>query len=66
MNTVAMSATPTPSSEPTSTVQGGNVYVGPSLTSSLLLFVAALATARRTGRSDRYANPGELLRGDWG
>jgi hypothetical protein len=46
MNTVAMSATPAPSREPTSTVHGGNVYVGPSLTSSLLRFVAALATAR--------------------
>jgi hypothetical protein len=27
-------------------VPGGNVYVGPSLTSSLVRFVAALATAR--------------------
>ncbi|MEA2235200.1 MAG: hypothetical protein QOD83_5016 [Solirubrobacteraceae bacterium] len=40
-----MSAT---SSAPTSmsTAPGGNVYVGPSLTSSLLRFAAALATAR--------------------
>jgi hypothetical protein len=36
------SATPT---APTA-VPGGNVYVGPSLTRSLVRFVAALATAR--------------------
>jgi hypothetical protein len=29
-----------------STAPGGNVYVGPSLTSSLLRFAAALVTAR--------------------
>ncbi len=40
-----MSATPA-SSVPTATVPGGNVYVGPSLSSSLFKFVAALATAR--------------------
>jgi hypothetical protein len=38
----ATSASPTPMS----TAPGGNVYVGPSLTSSLLRFAAALATAR--------------------
>jgi hypothetical protein len=31
----------------TATAPGGNVYVGPSLSSSLLKFVAALATAQR-------------------
>ena len=31
---------------PTTSAPGGNVYVGPSLASSLLRFVAALATAR--------------------
>ena len=31
----------------TSTAPGGNVYVGPSLASSLLRFAAALATAQR-------------------
>jgi hypothetical protein len=40
-----MSATPAPTT-PTRAAPGGNVYVGPSLTSSLLRFVAALATAR--------------------
>jgi hypothetical protein len=30
----------------TTTAPGGNVYVGPSLASSLLRFAAALATAR--------------------
>jgi hypothetical protein len=46
-NTVGMSATSaTPST--TSAAPGGNVYVGPSLTSSLLRFVAALATARQS------------------
>jgi hypothetical protein len=30
----------------TSSAPGGNVYVGPSLASSLLRFAAALATAR--------------------
>jgi hypothetical protein len=40
-----MSATPA-SSVRTSTAPGGNIYVGPSLSSSLLKFVAALATAR--------------------
>jgi hypothetical protein len=35
-----------PSTTPMSTAPGGNVYVGPSLTSSLLRFAAALATAR--------------------
>jgi hypothetical protein len=40
-----MSASPAPIT-PMSTAPGGNVYVGPSLTSSLLRFAAALATAR--------------------
>jgi hypothetical protein len=40
-----MSETPV-APRPTQTAQGGNVYVGPSLTSSLVRFVAALATAR--------------------
>jgi hypothetical protein len=31
----------------TSTSPGGNVYVGPSLASSLVRFVAALAAAQR-------------------
>jgi hypothetical protein len=37
---------PVQSSVPTSTAPGGNVYVGPSLASSLFRFAAALATAR--------------------
>ena len=41
-----MSATPA-SSVPTSSAPGGNIYVGPSLSSSLLKVVAALATAQR-------------------
>jgi hypothetical protein len=45
MNTLGMSATPAPSL-PTSTAPGGNVYVGPSLSSSLLKVAAALVTAR--------------------
>jgi hypothetical protein len=32
---------------PTTTAPGGNVYVGPSLASSLLRFAAALAAAQR-------------------
>jgi hypothetical protein len=32
---------------PTTTAPGGNVYVGPSLASSLLKFAAALAAAQR-------------------
>jgi hypothetical protein len=32
---------------PATTAPGGNVYVGPSLSSSLLKFAAALATAQR-------------------
>jgi hypothetical protein len=36
----------TQSSVPTSAAPGGNVYVGPSLASSLFRFAAALATAR--------------------
>jgi hypothetical protein len=32
---------------PVATAPGGNVYVGPSLSSSLLKVAAALATARR-------------------
>ncbi|WCB92320.1 hypothetical protein DSM104299_01011 [Baekduia alba] len=40
-----MSATPA-STVPTSSAAGGNVYVGPSLASSLFRFAAALATAR--------------------
>jgi hypothetical protein len=46
MNTVGMSATPATPSLATSTAPGGNVYVGPSLSSSLFKVVAALATAR--------------------
>jgi hypothetical protein len=42
-----MSATPA-STLPTSSAPGGNVYVGPSLSSSLFKFVAALATAQRS------------------
>jgi hypothetical protein len=45
MNTDGMSAT-FASSIPTTTAPGGNVYVGPSLSSSLLKFAAALVTAR--------------------
>jgi hypothetical protein len=41
-----MSATPA-QSIPTVTAPGGNVYVGPSLASSLLRFAAALAAAQR-------------------
>jgi hypothetical protein len=41
-----MSASPAPS-VPTSAAPGGNVYVGPSLASSLFRFVAALASAQR-------------------
>jgi hypothetical protein len=41
-----MSATPA-QSIPTTTAPGGNVYVGPSLASSLLRFAAALAAAQR-------------------
>jgi hypothetical protein len=41
-----MSATPVPT-VPTATAPGGNVYVGPSLSSSLFKFVAALAAAQR-------------------
>jgi hypothetical protein len=41
-----MSATSVPT-VPTATAPGGNVYVGPSLSSSLLKFAAALATAGR-------------------
>jgi hypothetical protein len=40
-----MSASPAPPT-PMSSAPGGNIYVGPSLTFSLLRFVAALATAR--------------------
>jgi len=32
---------------PTTTAPGGNVYVGPSLSSSLFKFAAALAAAQR-------------------
>jgi hypothetical protein len=32
---------------PATTAHGGNVYVGPSLASSLLKFAAALAAAQR-------------------
>ena len=39
-------AATTQSSVPTRTAPGGNVYVGPSLASSLIRFAAALATAR--------------------
>jgi hypothetical protein len=43
-----MSATPaSPSAREPRTAPGGNVYVGPSLASSLLRFAAALATAQR-------------------
>jgi hypothetical protein len=41
-----MSAKPA-SPVPTTTAPGGNVYVGPSLASSLLKFAAALAAAQR-------------------
>jgi hypothetical protein len=41
-----MSASST-SSVPTTTAPGGNVYVGPSLSSSLFKFAAALAAAQR-------------------
>jgi hypothetical protein len=43
-----MSAAPTtpPAVIATTTAPGGNVYVGPSLASSLFRFAAALATAR--------------------
>jgi hypothetical protein len=41
-----MSATSAPS-VPTVTAPGGNIYVGPSLASSLLRFAAALAAAQR-------------------
>jgi hypothetical protein len=41
-----MSATTVPT-VPTATAPGGNVYVGPSLASSLFKFVAALAAAQR-------------------
>jgi hypothetical protein len=47
-----MSATPA-STLPTSTAPGGNVYVGPSLASSLFRFAAALATARPDVASQR-------------
>jgi hypothetical protein len=46
MNTVGMSATPASTTLVTSTAPGGNVYVGPSLSSSLFKVVAAIATAR--------------------
>jgi hypothetical protein len=47
-NTVGMSAVnPAPTTTPISAAPGGNAYVGPSLTSSLLRLGAALATARR-------------------
>jgi hypothetical protein len=43
-----MSATPASTAPSASApAPGGNMYVGPSLSSSLLKFVAALATARR-------------------
>jgi hypothetical protein len=41
-----MSVTPA-SPAPATTAPGGNLYVGPSLASSLFRFAAALATARR-------------------
>ena len=43
-----MSAAPTTpqAAVATTTAPGGNVYVGPSLASSLFRFVAAFATAR--------------------
>jgi hypothetical protein len=44
---------PTASPTPISTAPGGNVYVGPSLTSSLLRLAAALAAARPQGASAR-------------
>ena len=47
-----MSATPA-STVPTRSAPGGNVYVGPSLASSLLRFAAALATARPEPSSQR-------------
>ena len=42
-----MSGTPAPSAMTTTVAPGGNAYVGPSLTRSLVRFVAALATAGR-------------------
>jgi hypothetical protein len=45
-HTASMSATPAQSVS-TTTAPGGNVYVGPSLTSSLFKFAAALAAAQR-------------------
>jgi hypothetical protein len=39
-------ASTTPPAVATTTAPGGNVYVGPSLASSLFRFVAAIATAR--------------------
>jgi hypothetical protein len=41
-----MSVTPAPSVQ-TTTAPGGNVYVGPSLATSLFRFAAALAAAQR-------------------
>jgi hypothetical protein len=49
-----MSAAPTtPPAVATTTAPGGNVYVGPSLASSLFRFAAALATAQPEPASQR-------------
>lgn len=47
-----MSATPA-STVPTTAAPGGNVYVGPSLASSLVRFAAALVTARPEAAAQR-------------
>ena len=47
-----MSGTPAPPT-PMSPAPGGNVYVGPSLASSLLRFAASLATARPEAAAQR-------------
>ena len=44
---MVMSATSAAPVTPATSAPGGNVYVGPSLSSSLFKFVAALATAQR-------------------
>jgi hypothetical protein len=41
-----MSGTPVPQPTPATAAPGGNLYVGPSLASSLFKVAAALATAR--------------------
>jgi hypothetical protein len=46
-------ASTTPPAVATTTAPGGNVYVGPSLASSLLRFAAALVTAQPEPTSQR-------------